>query len=40
VLDEMRATIPDEVKQARWLVKERQETPQPARRRGRGGGGA
>ena len=26
LLDEMRATIPDEVKQARWLVKERQET--------------
>jgi uncharacterized protein YqgV (UPF0045/DUF77 family) len=26
LLDEMRATIPGEVKQARWLVKERQET--------------
>jgi len=26
LLDEMRATIPDEVKQARWLVKQRQET--------------
>ena len=26
LLDQMRATIPDEVKQARWLIKERQET--------------
>ena len=25
ILDEMRATIPEEVKQARWIVKERQE---------------
>ena len=25
VLDEMRSTIPEEVKQARWIVKERQE---------------
>jgi hypothetical protein len=25
VLDQMRATIPEEVKQARWIVKERQE---------------
>jgi cell division septum initiation protein DivIVA len=25
ILDQMRATIPDEVKQARWIVKERQE---------------
>jgi F0F1-type ATP synthase membrane subunit b/b' len=26
LLDEMRATLPDEVRQARWLVRERQET--------------
>jgi cell division septum initiation protein DivIVA len=25
ILDQMRATIPEEIKQARWLVKERQE---------------
>src|SRR5688572_15268795 len=25
LLDQMRATIPDEIKQARWVVKERQE---------------
>ena len=25
LLDQMRATIPDEIKQARWIVKERQE---------------
>jgi len=25
VLDQMRATIPEEIKQARWIVKERQE---------------
>ena len=25
ILDQMRATIPDEIKQARWIVKERQE---------------
>jgi hypothetical protein len=25
ILDQMRATIPEEIKQARWIVKERQE---------------
>jgi len=25
LLDQMRATIPDEIKQARWIIKERQE---------------
>ena len=25
LLDQMRATIPEEIKQARWIVKERQE---------------
>ena len=25
ILDQMRATIPEEMKQARWIVKERQE---------------
>lgn len=32
LLDEMRAMIPEEVKQARWLVKERQETLAEAKR--------
>jgi F0F1-type ATP synthase membrane subunit b/b' len=32
LLDEIRATIPDEVKQARWLVKERQEALDEAKR--------
>ena len=32
LLDEMRATIPEEVKQARWIVKERQEMLAEARR--------
>ena len=32
ILDEMRATIPEEIKQARWIVKERQETPAEAKR--------
>src|ERR687887_145504 len=27
ILDQMRATIPEEIKQARWIVKERQEMP-------------
>ena len=31
LLDQMRATIPDEIKQARWIVKERQEMLQEAR---------
>src|ERR1700751_4857520 len=26
ILDQMRATIPEEIKQARWIVKERQES--------------
>ena len=32
LLDEMRTTIPGEVKQARWLVKERQEALEEAKR--------
>jgi F0F1-type ATP synthase membrane subunit b/b' len=32
LLDEMRTTIPDEVKQARWMVKERQEALDEAKR--------
>ena len=32
LLDEMRSTIPEEVKQARWIVKERQEMLAEARR--------
>ena len=47
LLDQMRSTIPEEVKQARWIVKERQEmlaeanrspsasSPKPTRRPGR-----
>src|SRR5665648_856049 len=31
LLDQMRATIPEESKQARWIVKERQEMLQEAR---------
>ncbi len=34
VLDQMRATIPEEVKQARWIVKERQEMLGEAKREG------
>jgi hypothetical protein len=31
ILDQMRATIPEEIKQARWIVKERQEmSPRPS----------
>ena len=33
ILDQMRATIPEEIKQARWIVKERQEMLQPSARR-------
>src|ERR1700716_1365542 len=49
ILDQMRATIPEEIKQARWIVKERQEMLAEAKReqdrllpggRGKGGGGA
>ena len=32
ILDQMRATIPEEVKQARWIVKERQEVLGEAKR--------
>ncbi len=32
ILDQMRATIPEEIKQARWIVKERQEMLGEARR--------
>lgn len=32
LLDQMRATIPEEIKQARWIVKERQEMLEEARR--------
>jgi len=32
VLDQMRATIPEEIKQARWIVKERQEMLAEAKR--------
>jgi cell division septum initiation protein DivIVA len=32
ILDQMRATIPDELKQARWIVKERQEMLEEAKR--------
>jgi cell division septum initiation protein DivIVA len=32
LLDEMRSTIPEEIKQARWIVKERQEMLAEARR--------
>jgi F0F1-type ATP synthase membrane subunit b/b' len=32
ILDQMRATIPDEIKQARWIVKERQEMLAEAKR--------
>ena len=32
LLDQMRATIPEEIKQARWIVKERQEMLEEAKR--------
>ena len=32
VLDQMRSTIPEEIKQARWIVKERQEMLAEAKR--------
>jgi cell division septum initiation protein DivIVA len=32
ILDQMRATIPEEIKQARWIVKERQEMLEQAER--------
>ena len=32
LLDQMRATIPEEIKQARWIVKERQERLEEAKR--------
>src|SRR3954447_16946953 len=32
ILDQMRATIPEEIKQARWIVKERQERLAEAKR--------
>src|SRR5213592_2452255 len=32
ILDQMRATIPEEIKQARWIVKERQEILADAKR--------
>src|SRR6476660_1064877 len=32
ILDQMRATIPEEIKQARWIVKERQEMREQAMR--------
>src|ERR671917_236736 len=35
ILDQMRATIPEEIKQARWIVKERQEMLEAARRQAR-----
>ena len=34
ILDQMRATIPEEIKQARWIVKERQEMLAEAKREG------
>src|ERR1700746_3847211 len=34
ILDQMRATIPEEIKQARWIVKERQEMLAEAQREG------
>ena len=33
ILDQMRATIPEEIKQARWIVKERQEMLAEAKRK-------
>ena len=45
ILDQMRATIPEEIKQARWIVKERQEMlaepkrDRPADQRGARAGG-
>jgi len=35
LLDQMRATIPEEIKQARWIVKERQEIAGRGQTRGR-----
>ena len=35
ILDQMRATIPEEIKQARWIVKERQEMRRRGQARGR-----
>jgi len=35
ILDQMRATIPEEIKQARWIVKERQEMLAEAKRQAR-----
>src|SRR5215210_1841408 len=35
ILDQMRATIPEEIKQARWIVKERQEMLAEAKRASR-----
>src|SRR6266850_2227114 len=35
ILDQMRATIPEEIKQARWIVKERQEMLAEAQRSAR-----
>ena len=35
ILDQMRATIPEEIKQARWIVKERQEMLAEAKKRAR-----
>jgi cell division septum initiation protein DivIVA len=35
LLDQMRATIPEEIKQARWIVKERQEMLAEAKREAR-----
>src|ERR1700684_2235523 len=32
IIDQMRATIPEEIKQARWIVKERQEMLAEAKR--------
>ena len=32
ILDQMRSTIPEEIKQARWIVKERQEMLAEAKR--------
>src|SRR5919112_1732495 len=32
ILDQMRATIPEEIKQARWIVRERQEMTKAAER--------
>src|SRR5215207_10028679 len=36
ILDQMRATIPEEIKQARWIVKERQEMLAEAEREAEG----